>query len=201
MEHDFQIVILPEELLVPLCLGLGLVQPAFIDHARHDARHARGGTNQPLVVTLQQLTVDARAPVEALDMGERDHPQEVVVTRQVLREQNQVVAAAHRAVVPPQARHVGLAPQDGLDALLAACVIKGLQPIEAPVVRDGAGLHPQRLHPLHQRRHLARTVQQRIARVHVQMHERHGRRFAFFLRRFAHAVIIPNASTRTRCSQ
>ena len=60
-------------------------------------------------------------------------------------------------------------------------------PIQAPMIRDRARPHPQRLHPLHQRRHLTRPVQQRITRVHMQMHKR--RRLT--LPRLAHGTIIP----------
>ena len=76
-------------------------------------------------------------------------------------------------VEPCPTRHIYLAPDDGMDALRLAGAVKVHCAVHDAVVGDGAGRLPQFLYQLRQVPYPARTVQQTVFRMYVQMHKSH----------------------------
>ncbi len=132
----------------PLRLGLVARQQCL----QHDTAQASGRGDQPVVVSLEELPVDPRLVVVALEVRRRGQLHEVAVALDVLRQEGQVVvellpaldvatrvvdpAAPHRALVARLARHVGLGADDRHDAAVAARLVEVEDPVHVPVVRD-----------------------------------------------------------------
>ena len=181
-------VVLAEDLLEPTCplerLGLVAGQQGLEDHA---AQAARGG-DQALVVGLEQLPVDPGLVVVALEVRRRGELEQVLVALRRLRDQRQVVvelvaavgvpagvvdlAPAHRSLVARLARHVGLGPDDRVDAGVLAGLVEVEDPVHVAVVGD-----PERRHAVLDRGidevlDPRRTIEHRVLGVGVQMRER-----------------------------
>ncbi len=176
VEHHLQVVVVPEEVLVPLRDALRLVHAVCVDGTRNLARDAGGGADQTLMVLFEQVVVDARVVVEAVDVGLGDEANEVVVAGEVLREEDQVVAAlvlvARRVVA--RRGDVRLAAEDGLDGrqvavalLRAALVVERLQGEEVAVVGDRQRGHAPLARAPHERFDAALPVQQGIGGMDV----------------------------------
>ena len=100
------------------------------------APEATGGGDHALVVSLEQLPVDPRLVVVALEVSGRGELHQVPVARSRLRQQSQVVvellaavgvptgvvesAASHRSFVARLRRHVRLGADDRVDPRFAA---------------------------------------------------------------------------------
>ena len=94
----------------------------------------------------EELLVHPRPVIEALEMRERDQPQEVAVSGLVLREQGEMVipllALPRRAIEPGAGRHVRLDPHDRLDPGLPRRLVEAERPEHGAVVRDRNRRHP-----------------------------------------------------------
>ena len=122
VELELQIVVVAEDPLVPEDRLLGLLHVVGRDRARHFARQTGRAADQSLVVLLDLHAVRTWAHVEALGPRLRDDLDEVVVTLQVLGQQDEVVAALVGLaflVVQSAARHIDLAADDGFESELA----------------------------------------------------------------------------------
>lgn len=130
-----------------------------------------------LVVLAQEVLVDARLVVHALDVGQRDELDEIAIARLVLREQDQMVVAdaIDLAVFLARARgHVDLAADDGLHALLLCLFIEVDDAVHGAVVGDGDAVHAERFRRLDEFLDAARTVEQAELRVDMEMGKRHA---------------------------
>ena len=176
VEHHLQVVVVAEEVLVPLRDALRLVHAVRVDGARHFARDAGGGADDPLMVLFEQVVVDARVVVEAVDVGLGDEAHEVVVAGEVLREEDQVVAplvlVARRVVA--RGGDVRLAAEDRLDLRKVAVALRGaalvverLQSEQVAVVGDRQRRHPPFARAPHERLDAALPVQEGIGRMDV----------------------------------
>ena len=143
---------------------------------------------RPVVVPLEQLPVDPRLVVVALEVGGRGQLHQVAVALDGLGQEGQVVvellaaldvaagvvhpAPPHRALVARLAGHVGLGADDRHDALVAAGLVEVEDPVHVPVVRDAE----RRLAVGHRRRHEVsdprRAVEHGELGVGVQMRKR-----------------------------
>ncbi len=122
----------------------------------------------------QELMVDARAVVEALELRGRTNLEQVLIADLVLRQQQQVVTLAIDlgiAIGHAPLGQVRLDADDRLDADLLAGPIELDRRVHGPVVRDGERWHVQLARALGQLRDAAQPVQQRIFAMHVQMNE------------------------------
>ena len=158
-----------------LCLGAGII--AGIYHARYRPGHAAGQADEPLGVLMQERPVYSRADVKALGEASRDEIAEVAVARLVAAEQYQVGVLVVYAVLPaaPVAgRDVDLAADNRLYPLTLRGLVKRDSAVHHAVVGDGAGALAELLRPLYQRVYAARTVEQAVFAVNVQMDERQG---------------------------
>ena len=132
------------------------------------------------MVLLEQRVVDSWLVVEAVDVGLRNEPHEVVVARQVLRMETEMetrlVLDALMVVVVDDIR---LAAEDRLDLRqpleillgVAAGVVERLQCEEVSVVRDRERRHAPPARPLDKRIDLALPVQKGVGGVEVKMDE------------------------------
>jgi hypothetical protein len=122
---------------------LGLFHAAVEDRARHRAAQARGQGHQSLGVPTQQLPVDARVVIEALQKSHRVEVRQIFPTREVLGQKHQVVAAALGAIQSILG-HVGFAAQDGLDPVGSGLQIEIESAEQVPMVGHGHLSHAQR---------------------------------------------------------
>jgi hypothetical protein len=127
-------------------------------------------------VRPQQLEVDPRLVVEALEVSLRNQADQVAIARLVLREQDQVVDAvdAARLRVPVEAgalRDVDLAADDRLDSGLLRLFVELHRAEQVAVVRARHRGHPGGLDVGHQLLDRNGAVEDRVLRVQVQMGE------------------------------
>ena len=173
-------VLLAENPRIPLCGELrGLVvSPQQV--LGHLALQAGAHRDQASGVSLQQLEVDARAVVEALDESRGRELEKVPVTLVVFREKDQVTAflgAAVTRLAPPR-RHVGLAADYRLYTRTQAGAVERQDAVHDAVVRDRERIHPSALDGLEELAllsvglvHLAGAVEQGVIGMHVQVRE------------------------------
>ena len=168
-----------EDLHEPVEVGVRVAVAVLGERARDAAGEAARERDQAVRVPLEELPVDARLVVVALEVAERGELDQVRVTLARLREERQVRIALRllRAVVGD----VGLAAEDRLHARRSGLAKQLDRTRERAVVgeRDSGHLEPGGF--LHEGRDAARAVQNRVLRVHVQVDERrrsgttHGR--------------------------
>ncbi len=92
VEHHLKVVIIPEDIPVPLYRLSRLVHLAGNDVLRDLARKAGGAADQVVVVLLYDLVRDPRlAIVKALDVPQRHNLHQVLVPFKVLCQQYEVV--------------------------------------------------------------------------------------------------------------
>ena len=172
---QFQVEILrPQRLLEPVDRLAGLRQLPFEDRFRDFACQAAGQGDQPLLVRRQQFFVDSGLVIVTFEMRRRGEAYEVLVAGFILGQQHEVMVrvAAARAALFLQAaarRHVNLAADDRRDALLPRGLIKINGAVEHAVVGDGDGGEFQRVSLVHQPVEPARSIEQGILGVEVQM--------------------------------
>ena len=189
-------VALPEDVLQPGRPPLRLVLVARQQRLQHDTAQAAGRGDQPVVVSFEELPVDARLVVVALEVRGRGQLHEVAVALDVLRQQGQVVvellsalrvatrvvdpAAPHRTLEARLARHVRLGADDRHDAAVAARLVEVEDPVHVPVVRDTERGLAVRHRGVDELAHPGGPVEHGELRVGVQMRKRplrHGPSF------------------------
>ncbi len=142
---------------------------------RNLAAQARARADQPRGELAQHLLVDPRLVVEPLEVADRGQLDQVPVTRQVLGEQQKVVARFAQptglAVPPVPGGHVHLAADNRLDAGGLGGGVELNCPEQVAVVGDRHGGHVHPLAGLDEVLHPTRAVEQRVLGVHVQMYE------------------------------
>ncbi len=159
-----------EDLGQPVELGLGVLRPAFLESLADPSREATGERDQPVCVAFEQLPVDARLVVVALQVAARRELDQVRIALVRLGEQRQVrVALGLRAAVVGD---VDLAAEDRLDALLAGLAIELDRAGERPVVGERDRRHVELRRPRSECRDAAGAVQDGVLRVDVQVDER-----------------------------
>ena len=150
------------------------------DLARQAARQA----GDALGMLGHELLVHARPVVEALEIGGGDELQQVAIAGLVPSEQGEVVvlllALSGVAIEPRSRRHVGLDPDDGLDARGPRDLEELQRPEHRAVIGDGDRGHAEALRlgedrrrPGVRRRRLdaGGTVEQGVLGVGVEMDE------------------------------
>ena len=112
------------------------------------ATEARGQADQALGVLREQLAIDARLVVVALEVRGADQLDEVAIAGVVACEQDQVVGVAIRpsfTIVARARRHVHLAAEDRVDLRRTRAGVEIDSSVEHAVVGDGDGRLPHRL--------------------------------------------------------
>ena len=159
-----------EDLREPVEIGGGVLPAAFLERLADATREATRQRDDPLRVPLEELPVDARLVVVALEVAERRELDEVAVALVRLGEQRQVRVALRLPV--PVVRDVHLAPEERLDAHLAALAVELDGAGERAVVGERDGGHLQLGGPSGQRGDAASAVEDRVLGVDVEVDER-----------------------------
>ncbi len=159
-----------EDLREPVEVGASVVATPLRESARDAARETSREGDDALRVTLEQLPVDARLVVVALEVAERRELDEVRVALVRLGEEREVRVALGLRV--PVLGHVDLAADDRLDAGLARLAVQLDGARQRAVVGERHGRHVEPCCLLDERRDPARPVEDRVLRVDVEMDER-----------------------------
>ena len=173
VQHDLEVVILPEHPLVPLD---GLVCGFHVsgeDGARHFPGHAGRRTDQVFMVAFNDLVTYSRAVVHALDVGRGDDLHQVPVAVVVLGQEDEMVVPLFLDPVVALG-HVDLAADDRLDAGMFLGILEELlHPVHVAVVRDGKAGHAQLLGAVEQVFDGRLSVQDGILGMYVKVNEGH----------------------------
>ena len=168
-------VVRAEDLRQPVELGLGVAVAALGERPRDAAGEAAREGDHPRREALEQLPVDARLVVVALEVAERAELDQVRVAGVVGGEERQVrVALRERAAIVDD---VHLAAEDRLDPLLGGGLVEVDRAGHRAVVGERHGGHLELGRLPRERRDPARPVEDRVLGVDVQVDERggHGR--------------------------
>ena len=143
--------------------------PALLERLADAAGEAAGERDQPARVALEQLPVDARLRVVALEVAERAELDQVRVAGVRLGQERQVrVAARARVAVVGD---VDLAADDRLDPLVARRLVEVDRAGERAVVGERHRRHLELGRAGRERRDPARPVEDRVLAVDVQVDE------------------------------
>ena len=124
----------------------------------------------------QQLQINARPDIKAVQKSARHQIAQIAVARFVFAQQHKVlrlVVHAMDAILHPARRDIDLAADDGLDARRLGRAVKVDHAVHHAVVGDGNGVLPQLLDALHQLIDAAGAVEQAVFRMNVQMYKCH----------------------------
>ena len=172
-----EIVVAAEYLQVLARHGFSAVRIAAQDGLLQFSTQACGQADQPLGVLGEQLLVDARPVVVALEVRRRHQLDQVPIAGLVAGQQHQVIGipvGAHLAVVPRPLRHVHLAPDDRCDVRRLGPGVEIDDAVQHAVVGDAHRRLSHGAHLVDQLTDTCRAVEQRVLRVRVQVHEGAG---------------------------
>ena len=156
--------------------------PAGQEQAAHFAGQAAAEAEQPLVARLQQLAVDPRLEVEALQKGLRGELHQVLKAGPVVGQQSEMetgLLEAAGVLLEAAARgDVGFQSEDRVDAHFLGLLIELQRAVQIAVVGQGQGVHLQGLRAGQQPVDRSRPIQEAVMAMAVEMGERmvgHGR--------------------------
>ena len=153
---------------------MGLVHVAGADGAGDVGGHAAGGADEAVAVGGQEVEVDARLVVVAVELGGGGDLEQVEVAGPVLGQQQQVGALAIElrvAVGHAAGGDVALDADDRLDAVVLARLIEGHDAEHDAVVGQGQGGLVQLFSAPGQVVEPAEAVEQRVLAMNVEMDE------------------------------
>ena len=159
----------PEDLDEAIEIRAGVLRPPLRERPRHAAREASGERDDPLRVALEELPVDARLVVVALEVAERRELDQVRVTLVRLGEKREVRVALRLRV--PVVGDVDLTADDRLDARLAGLAVELDRAGKRAVIRERHGRHLEARRLLDETGNATRPVEDRVLRVDVQVDE------------------------------
>ena len=140
------------------------------EHPLSVAGKAARQADEALAVLPQEVLVDPRPEVEAVDITLRDDLDQVAVTLLILGKQDQVTRVAVLArflVVHGPCGSVHLAADDRLDARLFTGVIEIDHAEHGAMISNGARIHPEPLHVFRQLGYPAHAVEQAVFSMDV----------------------------------
>jgi hypothetical protein len=159
----------PEDVGEPLHLGLGLGAVAALERLADLPGEAARERHDPLRVGGEQLPVDARLVVVALEVAGRGELDQVRVALVRLGEERQVGVAL--LLRQPVLGDVHLAPEQRLDALLPRLLVQLDRAGKAAVVGERHRRHLQLGRPRGQLGYPAGPVEDRVLGVDVEVDE------------------------------
>ena len=182
MAHDFEVKIFAENTLKPTRRFLRTRFVARENFRGNFARDARRAHDQTFVVALENFFVDARTVVITLRPTERTQLHEIAIAGQIFREQNQVISRAvdffvrSRGNVLPfvktrAPRHVSFTTENRFNLRFSAGIVEKFDAEHVPVISQRDRRHAVGFRFGGKLFYVCRAVQQRILRVHVQVHE------------------------------
>ena len=159
----------PEDVGQPRDLGLGLAAVAVLERLADPAREAAGERDEALRVRGEQVPVDPRLVVVALEEARRGELDQVRVALVRLGEEREVGVAL--PLREPVVGDVDLAAEQRLDALLPGLPVELDRAGEAAVVGERDGRHLQLGSARRQLRDPAGPVEDRVLGVDVEVDE------------------------------
>ena len=168
LELDVDLVA-AEDLLEPVELGLGVGGAALLERLADAAGEAAGERDQSRAVGLEELPVDARLVVVALEVAERREADEVRVALVRLRQQREMRLAL--LLLVPVVGDVDLAADERLHAFVARRLVEVDRAGERAVVGEPDRRHLELGRPLREVRDPARPVEDGVLRVDVEVDE------------------------------
>ncbi len=166
-------VALPENVLVAVGQPLGVVVAVLEQGLLDIALQAGRQCDQALRVARQQVFVDARLIVKPFEVGGGNQVNQVAVAFLVFAQEDEVVVAV--AVVPdfvPLLRDIDLASEDRSDAFLLGGGVELHGAEQVAVIGQRDRRHALLGHGLDQLVDFARSIQQRIVGVEMQVDKR-----------------------------
>ena len=163
-------LVAPEHVDEPDQLGLGLGIGAALECLAHPPGEAARQRDQTLRVTGQQLPVDPRLVVVALEVAGRGEPDQILVALARLGEQGEVCVSLGQRF--PVVTDVDLAADHRLDPGLAAVPVELDRAGERAVVGQRHRRHVELGRACDEIRDPARPVEDGVLGVDVQVHER-----------------------------
>jgi hypothetical protein len=160
-----------EQRLVLERLVLGVLVALAHQRLRHLAAQARRQADEPLGVILEQLLVDARVVVEALEERLGVEELQVLVALLVLRQEDEVVVLALGLVLHRGRRDVGLAAEDRLDPGVLGLLVEVDHAVHVAVVGEGHRVHAHLLTGLEQVGQPDGPVEQAVLGMQVEVRE------------------------------
>ena len=160
MEHNLQVVVLPEHLLMPLNGFAGGRKVSCHYVLRDFSGQACGAADQSLVVFLDDLVAYPRlAVIQTLDVAQGHYVRKVLVALIVFREEDKVIVRPVLIVLEFRivvSGDVHLAPDDRLDfvllGLFVAVLVRELEEfldtVHVAMIGDGKGGHAHCLGPV-----------------------------------------------------
>ncbi len=167
-----EVVVGSEQVVIPAQHLISLLELPMLQEARDLGRHAAGGADQPFSVLGQDVMVDARVVVEALQLGDAGKLEQVLVARGILRQQQQVsglLVFLGVVLLDGAGCQVSFQPDDGLDTHSLGGVVELDDPKHGAVVGDGDGWHIHLVGALDQLVDVAESIQQGVFSVDVKM--------------------------------
>ena len=159
----------PEDLREPVEVGAGVVGPVLLERLADAAGEAAGERDQSLRVPLEQLPVDPRLVVVALEVAGRGELDQVRVAGVVLGEQREVrVALLLRVAVLGD---VELAAENRLDSDLARLLVELDRAGERAVIGERHRRHLELGRAGGEPGYAARPVENRVLGVDVQVNK------------------------------
>ena len=160
----------PEDLREPIEIGGGVTWTVLLQRLAHATGETAGERDDPFRVPLEQLPVDARLVVVALEVAERRELDQVAVALVRLGEQRQMSVPLRLTV--PIVRDVDLATDDRLDTGSLAPAVELHGAGERAVIRERNGRHLELGSAGHEARDATGAIEDRVLRVDVKVDER-----------------------------
>lgn len=124
------------------------------------------------MILPQQLLVDTRFIVESFRPGVGDKFDEVVVSLEILGEQDEVVACFFVLVLfAVVLYHIDFASEDGFESRRVGRIVELLYAEHIAVVGNGNGRHAELLGPFHQRGDGGGPIEDGVLRMYMKMSE------------------------------
>ena len=174
---QLQVEVLRAERLLEPVNGLARAgELVLLDPIGNLARKAAGEGDQAVLVRRQQLLVNARLVIIALQVRLGGELDQVLVAGFVPGQQDEVMIRVPAAVdafllKPAAGGHINLAADDRLDAAPAGGLVEVNRAVERAVVGDRQGRKLERMRPLHEPVQPAGSIEQRILGVQVKVNK------------------------------
>ena len=166
-----------EDVKIPVQPAPGGVCAFIDDGARHFGRHAARRGNQPFGMRRQELVVDARVVIEAIQLGRAGDFEQILIAGGIFSQQQHVRGSFIQLGVTvghTPGRHVGFQADNGLNPGRFGGIEKFDHPKHGAVIGQGHRRHTQFLDAFDQFLEIAEAVQQRIFGMDVQVDKRHA---------------------------
>ena len=174
MQLHLKVIIVSENLLKFLHYRFGFSPIAMHDGLGQLASQTGRTTDNPFVISAQQLLIYARMIIVTLRKCIRDHLGQIVVACLVFGQKNQVMSPIFTSpfFVKTAARcDIHLTTQNRFDTLFDRCIVKLFHSEHIAVVGNGECRHTKGIGPLQKRFDGRGSIQNRILCMYMKMNK------------------------------